>query len=212
MGLCAGVLTISNHRSIADDDVGAMLTERLRSAGHRLVERDLVADDAVAIRRQLTAWLADPEIDVVIATGGRSHVIKLLENAAPIVGFEALARWAVSEEMSLAANHVRCEAAHVNRKLLFALGGPPDAIRVIVERIVLPQIDVRPDAGNLVALLPAPRSRNVTLDPPSVAKGPRPESRPTRSGRSAICRRLHRMLRCRRRRLAGLVSSSRCSA
>ena len=64
------VLTISDTRSLKDDKSGALLVQRIVSAGHFVSERSLVPDDVEAIRARVKAWIADPMIDVIITTGG----------------------------------------------------------------------------------------------------------------------------------------------
>ncbi|MEM0943693.1 MAG: molybdenum cofactor synthesis domain-containing protein, partial [Pseudomonadota bacterium] len=64
------VLTVSDTRSPEDDRSGDTLVARLEGAGHRLAARAIVTDDRAGIAAQLSTWIADPEIDVVLSTGG----------------------------------------------------------------------------------------------------------------------------------------------
>src|SRR5260370_14708017 len=64
------VLTISDTRSLSDDKSGSTLAERLTAAGHKLAAREIVTDDVEAIRVIVKQWIADPDLDVVITTGG----------------------------------------------------------------------------------------------------------------------------------------------
>ena len=64
------VLTTSDTRRLDEDKSGQTLVDRLTRAGHHLAARALIADDRVLIADQLRAWVADPEIDVIISTGG----------------------------------------------------------------------------------------------------------------------------------------------
>ena len=70
MGLAIALLTISDTRSLADDASGDQLQLCLEQAGHRLNERMLCADDRYRIRAELSRWIADPNVDVVITSGG----------------------------------------------------------------------------------------------------------------------------------------------
>ena len=65
-----GLLTVSDTRTEADDRSGNTLAELATAAGHRVAARRIVRDDFGAIVAQLRVWIADPEIDVVISTGG----------------------------------------------------------------------------------------------------------------------------------------------
>ena len=64
------VLTVSDTRSLSDDKSGDTLVARLEASGHILAARDIVCDDRQAISDQLHRWSVDPQIDVVISTGG----------------------------------------------------------------------------------------------------------------------------------------------
>ena len=64
------VLTISDTRSAADDRSGDTLVERLEGAGHVLAARYIERDDKSAIVARLHAWIDDPDIDVILTTGG----------------------------------------------------------------------------------------------------------------------------------------------
>jgi len=64
------VLTVSDTRTMDTDTSGAALIERIEAAGHTVRDRNIVRDDADAIEAMLRAWIATPNIDVVITTGG----------------------------------------------------------------------------------------------------------------------------------------------
>jgi molybdenum cofactor biosynthesis protein B len=68
--LRVAVLTISDSRSLADDKSGDLLASFIATDQHQLVDRALVRDDIYAIRAQVSQWIADAEVQVVIATGG----------------------------------------------------------------------------------------------------------------------------------------------
>lgn len=68
--LGVAVLTISDTRDEATDTSGALLVERLTSAGHILVDRAIVRDDIDTIRESLQRWIADEKIEIVLTTGG----------------------------------------------------------------------------------------------------------------------------------------------
>jgi molybdenum cofactor biosynthesis protein B len=64
------VLTVSDTRTIADDTSGGALIEQLSADGHRLGERTIVKDDRFQIRAVVSRWIADPDVDVILTTGG----------------------------------------------------------------------------------------------------------------------------------------------
>ncbi len=64
------LLTVSDSRTAADDKSGNLLAQRVGDAGHRIAARTIVRDDIPAITEILQGWIADPEIDAIISTGG----------------------------------------------------------------------------------------------------------------------------------------------
>jgi molybdenum cofactor biosynthesis protein B len=94
------VLTVSDTRTAADDKSGDTLAELIRRDGHWVAARAIVMDDAPAIVAQLRRWIADPEVDVVIATGGTGVTGRDVTPEAfqsvyekEIAGFGELFRW-----------------------------------------------------------------------------------------------------------------------
>jgi molybdenum cofactor biosynthesis protein B len=64
------VLTVSDTRQLDQDKSGQTLVDRLQQAGHTLVDRKIIVDERDQIADQLRVWIADPDVDVVISTGG----------------------------------------------------------------------------------------------------------------------------------------------
>src|SRR3954447_11413917 len=64
------VLTVSDTREMADDKSGAILSERIKAAGHVMADRSIVPDDVETIRARVREWIASPAIDVLVTTGG----------------------------------------------------------------------------------------------------------------------------------------------
>src|SRR5580698_1570867 len=94
------VLTVSDSRTIETDTSGKYIADRLREAGHRIAAHEIVIDSELEIRARLAQWIADPNIDVVIATGGTGVTPRDVtpEALAPLVtksipGFGELFRW-----------------------------------------------------------------------------------------------------------------------
>lgn len=162
MGSCAvALLTVSANGSLASDEVGAYLIAHCRAANHRIVETDLVREDQEAIEL-LADWVADLETDVVIVTGvGQRTLSVLLNYGQRVTGFGELARVCVSESLGTAALHLQADAVRTNGKLVIALAGSTEAMRVALDRVVLPQLDAEA------------RSARDAVDRPAVAAVPR---------------------------------------
>ena len=61
------ILTVSDSRSLDEDRSGQVLVDRLQAAGHTLADRKILPDERAD---QLRQWCANPDVDVVISTGG----------------------------------------------------------------------------------------------------------------------------------------------
>jgi molybdopterin adenylyltransferase len=156
-----GVLTVSDTRTLADDRSGDVICEHLAAAGHAVAARAIVTDDVEAIRARLRAWIADPAVEVVIATGGTGVTPRDVtpEALAPLVtksipGFGELFRWLSFAEIGTSTIQSRAEAALCDRTYVFLLPGSPNGVRLAMEKILVPQLDHRQKPCNFVMLLP----------------------------------------------------------
>ncbi|MEZ4448718.1 MAG: molybdenum cofactor biosynthesis protein B [Nannocystaceae bacterium] len=162
----AAILTVSDTRTLADDRSGAVAASRLLDAGHEVVARAIVRDEIEAIRGQLRAWIGDPAIDVIIATGGTGVTPRDVTPEAmaplvskPIPGFGELFRWLSFEEIGTSTIQSRAEAALCGDTYVFLLPGSPGAVRTAFDRILLQQLDNRHRPCNFVELLPRIRGQ-----------------------------------------------------
>ena len=155
------ILTVSDSRTIATDASGNVLADRIQTAGHRLLERKLVADDMDAIVTALRAWAADPGIDVVITTGGtgvtgRDVTPEAVRSVADkeIPGFGELFRWLSFARIGTSTVQSRALAVVSHGTYIFALPGSPGACKDAWDDILVHQLDVRHLPCNFVELLP----------------------------------------------------------
>lgn len=155
------VLTVSDTRTEETDKSGQLLVERAQEAGHTLVAKVIVPDDRESIERQLRAWIADPTVDVVIATGGTGITGRDITPEAfhacydkEIPGFGELFRWISFESIGTSTIQSRATAGVAGGTLLFALPGSTGACRDAWDRILVHQLDARYRPCNFVELLP----------------------------------------------------------
>ncbi len=155
------VLTVSDSRDLASDRSGDALAGRIAEAGHRLAARALVRDDGAAIEAQLRAWIADPAIDVVIATGGTGVTGRDVTPEAfhrvydkEIPGFGELFRWLSHAKIGTSTIQSRATGGVAGGTYLFALPGSPSACRDGWDEILKWQLDNRFRPCNLVELMP----------------------------------------------------------
>jgi molybdenum cofactor biosynthesis protein B len=155
------VLTVSDTRTVATDTSGAYIADRLAAEGHVIAARVIVKDVEAEIRAQLQTWIADPQIEVVIATGGTGVTPRDVtpEALAPLVtkhipGFGELFRHLSFAEIGTATVQSRADAALCDRTYVFLLPGSTNGVKLGVDKILVPQLDHRSKPCNFVMLLP----------------------------------------------------------
>lgn len=155
------VLTVSDTRTLADDRSGDTLVERLTAAGHTLGDRVICKDDADVIAEQFRTWIADPEIDVVISTGGtgvtgRDVTPEALKQVTDkeIPGFGELFRWLSYQKIATSTVQSRATAAVADGTYIFVLPGSTGACKDAWDGILVHQLDYRHMPCNFVELMP----------------------------------------------------------
>jgi molybdenum cofactor biosynthesis protein B len=161
VALSIAVLTISDTRTFADDRSGNTLVERLEGAGHRLAARAIVPDDVEAIRAQVSAWIADPEVDVVITTGGTGFTGRDVtpEAVEPLFekrmeGFSTIFHLISFQKIGTSTLQSRATAGVANSTYIFCLPGSPGACRDGWDGILAQQLDINHKPCNFVEILP----------------------------------------------------------
>ena len=154
------VLTVSDSRTAANDTSGDALVEMLQADGHRLAARDLVPDDVYRLRAVVSAWIADPAIDVVISSGGTGFTGRdsTPEALSPlfdktIEGFGELFRAVSFEEIGSSTIQSRAVGGLANATLIFALPGSTGAVHTGWQRILSSQLDLGNRPCNFVELI-----------------------------------------------------------
>ncbi len=155
------VLTVSDTRTLEDDKSGDMLVDRIAGAGHELAAREIVPDDRDAIVAKLEEWIADPEVDVVLSTGGTGVTGRDVTPEAfasvyekEIAGFGELFRMLSYEKIGTSTIQSRATAGVAGGTYLFALPGSPGACRDAWDDILVHQLDYRFMPCNFVELMP----------------------------------------------------------
>ena len=155
------VLTVSDSRSLDDDRSGRVLVERIRVAGHEVADRRIVADETPLISEALKAWIADQDVDVVIATGGTGVTGRDVTPEAfeavydkAIPGFGELFRWLSFRKIGTSTVQSRATAGVAGGTYLFALPGSPGACKDAWDDILVHQLDYRFGPCNFVELMP----------------------------------------------------------
>jgi molybdenum cofactor biosynthesis protein B len=155
------VLTVSDSRTEANDTSGKLLVELITKDGHKVVDKRIVTDDQDRLVEQLRRWINDPQIDVVISTGGTGLTGRDVTAEAfhavyekEIVGFGELFRQLSFAKIGTSTIQSRATGGVAHGTYLFALPGSPGACRDAWEDILRWQLDSRHRPCNLVELMP----------------------------------------------------------
>ncbi|MCE9662346.1 molybdenum cofactor biosynthesis protein B [Halomonas sp. M5N1S17] len=154
------VLTISDTRDLNTDRSGALLAERLELAGHRLAERRIVIDDIYRIRAVVSEWIAEPDIQVILTTGGTGFtgrdstpeaVSVLLDKR--IEGFGEQFRQLSFNDVGSSTIQSRCLGGLANATVIFCLPGSSGACRTAWDGLLAEQLDSRHKPCNFANLV-----------------------------------------------------------
>jgi molybdenum cofactor biosynthesis protein B len=155
------VLTVSDTRTLADDRSGDTLAERIVSAGHVVAAREISKDSVEVILAHMHRWIDDPEIDVIITTGGTGVTGRDVTPEAlakiqdkPIPGFGELFRWLSFQSIGTSTIQSRACACVTRGTYIFALPGSTGAVKDGWDQILVHQLDSRFRPCNFVELMP----------------------------------------------------------
>jgi molybdopterin adenylyltransferase len=155
------VLTVSDTRDGATDTSGPILAQRAERDGHTVVARAIVRDDIGAIQAQARDWLGDPNIDVLLTTGGTGLTGRDLTPEAlrplfekEIEGFAVVWHTLSYQSVGLSTLQSRACAGVARGKLMFALPGSNGACKDGWDKIIRWQLDSRHRPCNLVEIMP----------------------------------------------------------
>lgn len=155
------VLTISDTRSEETDTSGALLAERLTGAGHRLLDRAIVRDDIDAIQTALQRWIADPEIEIILTTGGTGFSPRdnTPEAVKPLLrremdGFAIAFQQKSLQTVGVAAMQSRAFAGQAGDCFIFCVPGSTGACRDAWDGLLELEFDSRHKPCSIAGALP----------------------------------------------------------
>ena len=160
------VLTVSDSRDEQSDKSGRLLVERLTGAGHRLAEKLIVPDDIYQIRAAVSRWIADPDVNVVITTGGTGVTGRdgTPEAVQPLLdkvldGFGEMFRSISYADIKTSTLQSRALAGVANATYVFCVPGSSGACATAWDELISAQLDARTRPCNLVELMPRLREK-----------------------------------------------------
>ena len=155
------VLTVSDTRDLASDRSGQTLVDRIQAAGHTVAARTILPDERADIAAQLRAWVADPEIDVIISSGGtgltgRDVTVEAHRDVyeKEIDAFGTIFTIVSMQKIGTSAVQSRATGGVAGGTYLFALPGSPGACKDAWDEILAKQLDYRHRPCNFVEIFP----------------------------------------------------------
>ncbi|WP_394199481.1 molybdenum cofactor biosynthesis protein B [Litoreibacter albidus] len=155
------VMTVSDSRTVEDDKSGTTLVDRLQGAGHVLADRMILRDEREEIAAQLRTWCANPEIDVILTTGGtgltgRDVTVEAHRDVyeKEIEAFRTVFTIVSMNKIGTSAVQSRATGGVSNGTYLFALPGSPGACKDAWDEILVMQLDYRHRPCNFVEIFP----------------------------------------------------------
>ena len=155
------VLTVSDTRDEQSDRSCALLADRLKNAGHELAAKAIVKDDVDAIRTQIRTWTEDPEVDLIISTGGTGFAPRDVtpEAVKPLFrremdGFSVLFHQASYGTVGFSTLQSRAFAGQIDDTFVFCLPGSTGACRDGWDLVLSHELDSRYRPCSLAGQIP----------------------------------------------------------
>jgi molybdenum cofactor biosynthesis protein B len=155
------VLTVSDTRTDETDTSGHILADRIQEAGHVLADKAIVADEVTAIRAVMRKWIADPQVDVVVTTGGTGLTGRDVTPEAvrplfdkEIDGFNVVWHLVSFQSVGTSTLQSRACAGVANATFVFCLPGSNGAVKDAWDQLIRWQLDSRHMPCNMVELMP----------------------------------------------------------
>ncbi|MFM9943133.1 MAG: molybdenum cofactor biosynthesis protein B [Hyphomicrobiaceae bacterium] len=176
------VLTVSDTRTLAEDKSGNTLVEMIKEAGHEVADRAIVRDDVAQIRARVQGWIAAPDVDVVITTGGTGFTGRDVTPEAvrplfekEIDGFSTVFHIISFAKIETSTIQSRACGGLAGGTYIFCLPGSPGACKDGWNGILKWQLDNRHRPCNFVEIMPR-LEEHRQVAPPGPASQPSAKS------------------------------------
>ncbi len=141
------ILTVSDTRTLENDEGGGLIARLLTEAGHVVIDRRIVADELDLIRSLASQMIAKSECQALLVTGGtglaaRDCTTEALESLydAVIPGYGELFRMLSYHEIGPASMLSRASAGRVGTKIIVTMPGSPAGVRLAMEKLIVPEL------------------------------------------------------------------------
>jgi len=155
------ILTISDRRTMEEDDSGDLLVNRVADANHVMIDRQICKDNCYQIRSIVSQWILQEDVHVIITTGGTGitghdgtpeAILPLMDKT--IDGFGEMFRSLSYKNIKTSTLQSRAFAGVANGTFTFCLPGSPGACKDGWDLLISEQLDHRTRPCNLVELMP----------------------------------------------------------
>jgi molybdenum cofactor biosynthesis protein B len=143
---CA-VITVSDTRTPETDTGGRAVIHHLTAAGHQVLAREIIPDDPARMKPLLLSLQARDDIDAILMTGGtgitsRDLTFETISSmlTKPLPGYGEIFRMLSYQEIGPAAILSRAIGGLLARKVLLTMPGSPAAVKLAMEKIIVPQL------------------------------------------------------------------------
>ena len=155
------LLTVTDTRNLSTDKSGAILVKKIKEQNHNLIDRKIIKDEKNEIKKILSTWIKNDQLDVIITTGGtgltgRDITPEALDEIADkhIPGFGEIFRTISLKTVGTSSIQSRACAVLTNGKYIFALPGSSGGVTDAWDQILIHQLDVNHKPCNFVELFP----------------------------------------------------------
>jgi molybdenum cofactor biosynthesis protein B len=141
------VVTVSDTRDETTDESGQLIKSFLADEEHLLAGYRIIKDEPAEIAGLLREALANQQVEAVIVNGGTGIsprdgtyevIVGLLEKR--LDGFGEIFRYLSYQDIGSAAIMSRAVAGSAQGKVLISLPGSKGAVRLAMERLILPEL------------------------------------------------------------------------
>jgi molybdenum cofactor biosynthesis protein B len=143
---CA-VITVSDTRTLETDTGGRAVIDHLTGAGHDVIAREIIPDEPGRMRLLLDSLRDRDDLDAILMTGGtgitsRDQTFETVSGLLdkPLPGYGEIFRMLSYQEIGPAAILSRAVGGLIGRKVLLTMPGSPAAVRLAMEKIIIPQL------------------------------------------------------------------------
>lgn len=166
--LAIAVLTVSDTRNEQTDTSGRFLVDSLQEEGHQLIDKQIVIDDIYLIRSVVSQWIANPDVQAILVTGGTGftgrdstpEAISVLFDKA-VEGFGELFRHLSYDEIGTSTVQSRALAGLANETVVFCMPGSTGACQTAWGKIIREQLDSSSAPCNFVGVLKTRAAQKV---------------------------------------------------